>query len=160
MPTTASQAPFFSQTATDHTLLQVQISNTLGAHIVDWGFTTDYTFGYAMVWELVETDVAATVTAHVASGIVRVDEAAVHGGDPTTNLIQVGTAATGYNATAEGTITATRVLDTRMTNIQSNFVLPFPRGEQPYMKPGLFYRVRMRGSINGINLICFMTIEV
>jgi hypothetical protein len=159
-PTSASQVAVTTGTAIK-TLLQVQVSGTLGCHIVEWGISFD---GAAMAAgievELVETDVAATVTAHVTGGIVRLDEAAVQGGDPVTNLILVGTAATGYTATAEGTITATRMLDCQFIDPAANYVLQFPLGERPYMKPGSFYyRVRVKAAA-AVNAICYIVVEV
>ena len=143
------------------TLLQVQVSATLGAHIVEWGISFD---GAAMAagikCELLETDVAATVTAHVTAGIVRLDEAAVQGGDPVTNLILVGTGATGYTATVEGTITATRVLDAQLVDPAVQYVLQFPLGERPYMKPGsFFYRIRVTAAA-AVNAYCYMVVEI
>ena len=94
------------------TMLQVVPSATLGAKIIEWGCRVDAPASAALfVAELLETDVAATVTAHVAAGINRLDAAAVQGGDPTTNLIQVGTTSTGYTASGEGSITAVRLFD-------------------------------------------------
>jgi hypothetical protein len=80
-------------------MLQVKPSATILAKIVEWGVSFD---GSAAATpgkvELIETDVAATVTASVANDITKFDANALSGGDPTTNLIQVGTAATGYTA--------------------------------------------------------------
>src|SRR4051812_16789215 len=111
MQTTAAFAPVATGTAIK-TLLQVKPSATTIAKIIEWGISFD---GFAAALpgrvELIETDVAATVTASVANDITKYDSDALMGGDPTTNLIQVGTAATGYTASAEGTTTAVRNLD-------------------------------------------------
>jgi hypothetical protein len=159
-PTSASQVAVTTGTAIK-TLLQVQVSGTLGCHIVEWGISFDgAALAAGIEVELLETDVAATVTAHVTGGIVRFDEAAVQGGDPVTNLILVGTAATGYTASAEGTITATRVLDCQFIDPAANYVLQFPLGERPYMKPGSFYyRVRVKAAA-AVNAICYIVVEV
>lgn len=159
-PTTASQAAVTTGTSIK-TLLQVQVSATLGMHIVEWGISFDGAAVAAGIEvELVETDVAATVTAHVQAGIVPLDEAAVQMGNVTTNLILVGTGATGYTATAEGTITATRMLDCQFIDPAANYVLQFPLGERPYMKPGsFFYRVRVKAA-SAVNAICYMVVEV
>ena len=158
-PTTASQVAVTTGTAIK-TLLQVVPSATLGTHIVEWGISFD---GAAMAAgievELLETDVAATVTAHVTAGIVRLDEAAVQGGDPVTNLIQVGTAATGYTASAEGSITTSRMFDAQFIDPAANYVLQFPLGERPYMKPGAFTRVRVKAAA-AVNAICYIVVEV
>ena len=142
-------------------MLQVQVSATLGMHIVEWGISFDgAAMAAAIQCELIETDVAATVTAHVTAGIVRLDEAAVQGGDPVTNLILVGTAATGFTATAEGTITASRLFDAQQVDPAVNYVMQFPLGERPYMRPGSFYtRIRVTAPA-AVNAYCYIVVEV
>lgn len=158
-PTTAAQLAVTTGTVIK-TLLQVVPSATLGAHIVEWGISfSGAAVAAGIECELLETDVAATVTAHVTAGIVRLDGDAVQGGDPVTNLIQVGTALTGYTASAEGTITATRMFDAQFIDPVANYVLQFPLGERPYMKPGLFYRVRVTAAA-AVNAICYVVVEV
>ena len=102
------------------TMLQFKPSATVVAKIVEWGISFD---GSAAATpgkvELFESDVAATVTAHVAADITKFDSDALMGGDPTTNLIVVGTAATGYTASAEGTPTVARILDLQCIAVSS-----------------------------------------
>ena len=159
-PTTAAQAVVTTGTAIK-TLLQVQVSATLGAHIVEWGISFDGAAAAAGIkCELIETDVAATVTAHVTAGIVRLDEAAVQGGDPVTNLVLVGTAATGYTATAEGSTTVSRVFDAQLVQPTNQYVMQFPLGERPYLKPGAFFtRVRVTAAA-AVNAYCYVVLEV
>src|SRR5437588_12893983 len=110
-PTTAAQVAVTTGTAIK-TLLQVKASATVVAKIKEWGISFDGSAAATPIKvELIETDVAATVTAAVANDITKLDGNALSGGDPTTNLIQVGTAATGYTSTSEGTITTVRNLD-------------------------------------------------
>ena len=73
-----------------------------------------------------EVFIAATVTAHVAAGIVKYDALALIGGDPTTNLIQVGTAATGYTASAEGSTTTARLIDYQQIAPTNQFFISTP----------------------------------
>lgn len=146
------------------TLLQVKPSATIVAKIKEWGFKCDAPSAAALaVVELIETDVAATVTAHVAAGIVKLDAAALLGGDPTSNLIQVGTTSTGYTSSGEGTITSTRLLDSILQTIPASngyeFVKQFPLGCEPVINLGLFGRIRTHFS-SAVNAICYMTIEV
>lgn len=159
-PTTASQVAVTTGTAIK-TLLQLQASATLGLHIVEWGISFDgAALAAGIECELIETDVAATVTAHVTGGIVRLDEAAVQGGDPVTNLILVGTAATGYTASAEGTITAARLFDAQLVDPAAQYVMQFPLGERPYMKPGSFFtRIRVKAAA-AVNALCYLVVEV
>src|SRR5688572_2589644 len=135
MPTTAAFATVTTGTAIK-TMLQVKPSATLGLHIVEWGISFD---GSAAATpgkiELLETGtVAATVTASVANDIFKFDAAAIAGGDPTTNLIQVGTTSTGYTATAEGSITATRIFDVQFIAPTNQYVKQFPLGERPFLQ--------------------------
>ena len=159
-PTTAAQAVVTTGTAIK-TLLQVQVSGTLGGHIVEWGISFDGSAAAAGIkCELIETDVAATVTAHVTAGIVRLDEAAVQGGDPVTNLILVGTGATGYTASAEGTTTVSRVFDAQLVQPTNQYIKQFPLGERPYMKPGTFFtRVRVTAAA-AVNAYCYVVVEM
>lgn len=158
-PTTAAQAVVTTGTAIK-TMLQVVPSATLGAKVVEWGMSFDGSAAATpLKCELLQTDVAATVSAHVASGIVKYDAAALMGGDPTTNLIQVGTAATGYTATAEGTITATRMLDFQFIAPTGQYVFQFPLGREPFIETGKFGRIRVTAPA-AVNATCYMLIEV
>lgn len=161
-PTTAAIVPVATGTALK-TMLQVQISATLGCHIVEWGISFDAaSMALKTICELVEQDVAATVTAHVTAGIHRLDEAAVQGGDPVTNLVLVGTAATGYTASAENSPTVSRMFDAQLVDPATGYVMQFPLGERPYMKPGTFFtKVRVDATAAaGANALCYVVIEV
>lgn len=159
-PTTAAQAGVTTGTAIK-TLLQVQTSATIGGHIVEWGISFDGAAAAAGIkCELIETNVAATVTAHVTAGIVRLDEAAMHGGDPVTNRILVGTAATGYTASAEGSTTTSRVFDAQIVQPTNQYIKQFPLGERPYMQPGSFFtRVRVTAAA-AVNAVCYVVVDI
>ena len=158
-PTTAAQVVVTTGTVIK-TLLQVQASATMGLKIVEWGISFDGSAAAAGIKvELLETDVAATVTAHVTAGIVRVDSAAVQGGDPVTNRILVGTAATGYTATAEGSTTVSRMFDVQLVQPTNQYVKQFPLGREPYMKPGAFFtRVRVTAAA-AVNAYTYVVVE-
>lgn len=159
MPTTASQAAVTTGTAIK-TLLQVKASATIGFHVVEWGISFD---GAAMAAgievELCETDVAATVTASVANDICKFDGPALMGGDPTTNLLPVGTTSTGYTATSEGTITTIRMFDAQFIDPAANYVLQFPLGERPFVQVSNFLRIRVKAAA-AVNAICYVVVEV
>lgn len=160
MQTTAAFASVTTGTAIK-TMLQVKPSATNGIHIVEWGISFD---GSAAATpgkvELIETDVAATVTASVANDITKFDAAALMGGDPTTNLIQVGTSATGYTASSEGSITAVRNLDAPQFLAPTNpFIKQFPLGERPFVQTSKFARIRVTFG-TAVNCYCYMLIEV
>ena len=158
-PTTAAQAVVTTGN-TIKTLLQVEPSATIGLTIVEWGISFDGSAAATPIKvELLETDVAATVTAHAASGIVKFDAAALMGGDPTTNLIQVGTANTGYTASAEGTITATRVFDAQLIAPTNQYIKQFPLGLEPFLQISKFGRIRVTAGA-AVNAYCYMTVRV
>ena len=159
-PTTAAQAVVTTGSSGIKTMLQFKASATIVGRIVEWGISFDGSAAATPIkCELIETDVAATVTAHAASGIVKFGANALSGGDPTTNLIQVGTSATGYSATAEGTITATRVLDVQLIAPTNQYVKQFPLGREPIIQVGLFGRIRVTAAA-AVNAYCYMVVEV
>lgn len=154
----------FAQVATGtaiKTLLQVKPSATAIAKIASWGISFD---GFAAALpgkvELIETDVAATVTAFVAADLTKLNGEALSGGDPTTNLIQVGTAASGYTATAEGTITGVRNLDGPLfLPPTAPFIHEFPLGYEPVIQVNKFARIRVTFGTT-VNAYCWMVLEV
>lgn len=158
-PTTAAQVPVTTGTAIK-TLLQVEPSATAGLIIVEWGVSFDGSAAATPIKvELIETDVAATVTAHVAAGIVKLDAAALMGGDPTTNLIQVGTANTGYTASAEGTITASRMFDAQLVAPTNQYLKQFPLGREPFVQISKFARIRVTAGA-AVNAYAYMTVQI
>lgn len=159
MPTTAALPSITTGTAIK-TLLQVRPSATILARVVEWGISFDGTAAATPgKVELIETDVAATVTAHAATGIVKLDAAALSGGDPTTNLIQVGTSATGFTATAEGSITDSRTLDVQLIAPTNQYVKQFPLGREPVIQKDKYCRIRVHFG-SAINAYCYMIVEV
>lgn len=104
MPTTAAQAPLATGTAIK-THLQIAAPSTSTLQVVAFGVEFATALTAVATIELIETDVAATVTAHVAAGVQPYDAADIGGA----SVVTLGTAATGYNASVEGTITATRL---------------------------------------------------
>lgn len=158
-PTTAAQVPVTTGTAIK-TLLQVKPSATNTLKIVEWGISFDGSAAATPIKvELLETDVAATVTASAAADIVKTDAAALAGGDPTTNLIQVGTTSTGYTSTSEGTITATRVFDAQLVAPTNQYVKQFPLGREPVIQISKFGRIRVTAGA-AVNAYCYMVVEV
>lgn len=163
MPTTAKFAAVTTGTSIK-TLLQVKPSATILAKIIEWGFKCDAPASAALaVIELLQTDVAATVVAAVANDIHKLDAQALMGGDPTTNLIQVGTTSTGYTSSGEGSITAVRLFDHLLTTIPSSngyeYVKQFPLGREPVIEINKFARIRTHFSV-AVNAACYMTVEV
>lgn len=155
-PTTAAFVPVTTGTVIK-TLLQIApAASTPGLRVVEWGIEFDGTSVAAPVkCELIETDVAATVTAFsLANDIVKVN-------NPTgpASTIQVGTALSGFTASAEGSITATRLLDAHLVAPNGAFgPKQFPLGREPEVQPGKFLRVRVTVT-PAVNAVCWVEWE-
>lgn len=160
MQTTAALSPVTTGTAIK-TLLQFKASATIVAKVKEWGISFDGSAAATPIKvELIETDVAATVTASVAADITKVDANALTGGDPTTNLIQVGTSATGYTATVEGSTTSTRNLDMPQLIAPTNqFIKQFPLGNEPIIQIAKFARIRVTAG-TAVNAYCYLLVEI
>ncbi len=130
------------------------------AKIIEWGVSFD---GSAAATpgkvELIETDVAATVTAYVAADLTKYDDAALQGGDPTTNLIVVGTSSSGYTASVEGSITVVRTFDLQLLPPTAPYVKQFPLGREPVVQISKFCRIRVTFGTS-INASCYLLIEI
>lgn len=156
MATTAAQASVTTGTAIK-TMLQVATPATRQIEVLSWGFSSDDAPGADGVIELLQTDVAATVTAHSASGIQPLDPNGV------ASLCVGGTALTGFTASAEGTITATRMFDLVALSTTSaeaapflTYVRDFMPDERPIIPISKFLRVRATTPTTAIDLRCWI----
>lgn len=158
-PTTAAQVAVTTGTSIK-TLLQVKASATKPLQVVEWGISFDGSAAATPIKvELLETDVAATVTASAAADINKIDAEALSGGDPTTNLIPVGTTTTGYTSTGEGTITAVREFDVQYIAPTNQYVKQFPLGLEPVVQVSKFLRIRVTAGA-AVNAYCYVTVRV
>lgn len=159
MPTTAAFATVTTGTAIK-TMLQVKAGTTLPLKIKEWGISFDGSAAAIPIKvELMESGtVAATVTASVANDIMKLDGNALTGGDPTTNLIPVGTTSTGYTSSAEGTITAVRTFDVQLVAPTNQYVKQFPLGLEPIINLSSFARIRVTAGA-AVNAYCYMIVE-
>ena len=139
------------------TMLQVKPGATQFLKVIGWGISFDSTTGNTPgKVELIETDVAATVTASVAGDITKCDSEALSAGDPTTNIFAVGTTGTGYTASGEGSITTTRYLDGPMMLAPTgSYYFQIPLGQESVIQPGKFGRIRVLFGTT-VNVICWM----
>lgn len=144
------------------TMLQVKPSATIVGRIVEWGISFDgVTATNAPIkCELLETSGAATVTASAAADITKMDASALTGGDPTTNLIQVGTTSTGYTASGEGTPGTCRTWDLQYINPTLGYVKQYPLGREPIIQVSTFARIRVTAASGAVNAYCYMVVEV
>ncbi|MDE2471185.1 MAG: hypothetical protein KGL35_21230, partial [Bradyrhizobium sp.] len=108
--TTAAPADVSTGTAIK-TLLQIQPASKK-ITIVEWGISFDGTSGVPIKCELIDTQaINATVTAFASGDIVQLS-----GPSDDASLATLGTAASGYTSSAEGTITSTRLLDLQLVS--------------------------------------------
>lgn len=153
MPTTAALAPVTTGTAIK-TMLQVASSATRPLKVVEWGISFDGSAAATPIkCELIQTDVAATVTAHVAAGVQPYDDP-----NAPASTVTLGTAATGYTATAEGTITATRFGDEQQLPPTAPYVKQWPLGREWQVPVSKFLRVRVTAG-TAVNAICYVIFE-
>lgn len=153
-PTTAAQAAVTTGTSIK-TMLQIATPSTRQIQLISWGFTIDDTPGADGVVELLQTDVAATVTAHVAAGVQPLDPNAP------ASLMTLGTSATGYTATAEGSITATRVFDAVSLTATSGespytYAYQWMPDERPIIAISRFLRVRATTATTAVDMRCWI----
>jgi len=113
-----------------------QIAPTKKIRVLEWGFHFLSVPSSPVQVELIQTDVAATVTAGTVSRYNDVT------GD--TSDVTVSTSGTGFNASAEGTITATRLLSQKI--YQADFAQQFPLGREPEVAANTYLRVRAKQS--------------
>lgn len=159
MATTAATVKVTTGTAIK-TMLQLSTPATRQIQVISWGFSLDAapaTTGVGVV-ELIQTDVAATVTAHVAAGVQPLDPNAP------ASLLTLGTANTGYTATVEGTTTASRLFDAQEVAGVSNGAAPinysyqFMPDERPIVAVSKFLRVRVTFSA-AVNMLTWIVFD-
>ena len=137
MPTAAAQASVSTGTAIK-TMLQIATPSTRQIQLIAWGFSVDSL--QSGVVELLQTDVAATVIAHVAAGVQPLDPNAPP------SLMTLSTTGTGYTASSEGTTAASRVFDVEQIASSSPgnlaYSYQFMPDERPTVAVSKFLRVR------------------
>lgn len=155
MPTTAAM-PGVATANGVKTMLQIASPSTRQLQLISWGYSLSATPPAASTVELIQTDVAATVTAHVAQNIVSLDP------NNANSLVTLGVTATGFTATAEGTPTATRVFDSQLLgNTAGNddlvYSYQFMPDEERYIVPvSKFLRVRTTFTATTVLMLCWV----
>lgn len=165
MQTTAAFVAVTTSTAIK-TLLQLKPGTLLPVRLVEWGISFDGSAAATPIKvECIETDVAATVTASVNADITKTDGDALLGAATTfdtsaTSPLVTGTAATGYTASAEGTITAVRNLDApKFIPPTTLYEKQFPLGQWPLIQVGKFARIRVTAGA-AVNAYCYMVVSI
>jgi hypothetical protein len=154
LPTTAAFAKVTTGTAIK-TLLQVGCPTTRSLHVVEWGISFDGSAaGTPITCELIETGaIGATVTAHTTSTIAQFDS-----NDGILSQMTFSTTTTGYTATAEGSIVATRLFDCQLVAPTSGYKWQFPIDERPKVGSTAAVRiVRVRvTAAAAVNAVCYI----
>jgi hypothetical protein len=153
-PTTAAQVAVTTGTAIK-TLLQLKGFNLF--KIVAWGISfSGSAAGTPIPCELIETGtVFGTVTAHVDAGCVKMggaDQAAA-----SVAGLTMGTSATGYTCTSEGSITVSRMFDAQQVAPTNQYIYQFPLGYEPVVVIGNALRIRTTAAA-AVNAICWVEI--
>ena len=151
MPTTAAQVKVAVANGVK-TMLQLSTPATRQIQLISWGYSIDAAL--AGVVELMQTDVAATVTAHVAAGVQPLDPNAP------ASLLTLGTANTGYTASAEGSTTASRVFDVQEVASSSppnlSYSYQWTPAERPIVAISKFVRVRTTFGATTSSMVCWI----
>lgn len=160
MPTTVAQAPVTTGTAIK-TMLQLKPFIT--GKIIAWGFSCDgpASAGTLKV-ELLDTGtVFGTVTASVDADITKYGS--VEDAVASVAGLTLGTSATGYTCTSEGSITSVRMFDARNIALPSgvgyDVQIQLPLGREPKLIIGNAVRIRVTASV-AVNMIAYMIVEL
>lgn len=158
MNTTAKFAAVATGTAIK-TMLQIKTFNLV--RIVEWGISFNaFTPATPIVVELIDTGtVFGTVTASADADIYKLE-----GSDQAVASVAgltLGTSATGYTCTSEGSITAVKHLDGPqfITNTASPFVKQFPFGMEPRVIIGNCGRIRVHAPAD-VNCYTWMKLAI
>jgi hypothetical protein len=156
MPTTAALAAVTTGTAIK-TLLQLKPFNQ--CKIVAWGISFDGSAAATPIKvELVETGtVFGTVTASADADVMKLS-----GADQAVASVAgltLGTSATGYTCTSEGSITTTREFDVQFVAPTNQYIYQFPLGQEPVLVIGNACRIRVTAGA-AVNAICWIEIEI
>lgn len=156
MPTTAAQAVVTTGTSIK-TLLQLKPFNQ--AKIVAWGISFDGSAAATPIKvELLETGtVFGTVTASADADCVK-----MNGADQAVASVAgltLGTSATGYTCTSEGSITTTRMFQAVLVAPTSSYDFQFPLGQEPVMVIGNATRIRVTAGA-AVNAYCYIEVEI
>lgn len=154
MQTTAAPTPTTTGTAIK-THLQVASPATQKLSVVEWGISFDgFAAALPIRCELIDTAaINATVTAHVAAGVQPYKDT----GAPA-SAVTLGTAATGFNASAEGTIVASRIADLQFVAPTNQYIKQWPLGREFELGISRFLRIRTTSAAS-VNCYCYIVWE-
>jgi hypothetical protein len=138
----------------------LQVKTLVPGRIVEWGVSFDASAAATPGQvELIDTGtVAATVTATATADITQYDAEAMQANINTT-FFTLSTTTTGYTATIEGSVTATRNLaGPQMIAPTNQFIEQFPLGYRPFVSQLNYERIRMTFGTT-VNAYAYVIIE-
>jgi hypothetical protein len=157
MPTTAAPAAVTTGTSIK-TMLQLATPATRLIKLLGWGYSMDDPPGADGVIDLIQSDTAATVTAHVAAGVQP-----AFPGIPA-SLLTLGVSATGYTSSSETAPTATKAFDAVSLSSVSAEAAAVMRYERwwdwdaaPVVAVSSFVRVRATTPTTAVDMRCWIT---
>jgi hypothetical protein len=160
MPTTAALTPVTTGTAIKTML---QIVPALPITIVEWGVSFNGTAANTPgVVELIDTGtVAATVTAYATADVMTYGSAssAANTSGSSGTPLNLGTALSGYTASAEGSTTATRLLGGGQIAPTTQYEKPLPLQREATVPTGHVLRVRMTFG-TAVSALCYVIFEI
>ena len=143
------------------TMLQVKLGLIANrGKVIEWGCSFDgFAAALPVAVELIETSLAATVTAHAAAGIMNLDPLATT--PTTTNPFTFTTTTTGYVGSTENAASGTfRLLDgPKLLPPTGPYEKQFPLGREPMLDQTKYLRIRMTAG-TAVNAYCYVVIEV
>lgn len=156
MPTTAAQLAVTTGTSIK-TLLQLKTFNV--ASIIAWGISFDGSAAAAGIQcELLDTGtVFGTVTASADADVMKFDGA--EGAVASVAGLTLGTSATGYTCTSEGSITAVKMYDSQFVQPTGGYAWEFSLGARPKLIIGNCTRIRVKAAA-AVNALAWMLIEI
>jgi hypothetical protein len=160
MPTTAALSAVATGTSIK-TMLQVVPGVPI--KVVEWGVSFDGSAAATPgTCELIHTGtIAATVTAYAAADVFPYFDpnAPANSAGSTGIPLNLGTALSGYTASAEGSITTTRIGDTQKVAPTNQWVKQWPLAREFGVPVGGVLRIRMTFGTT-INALCYIIFEV
>jgi hypothetical protein len=156
MPTTAAQVPVTTGAAIK-TLLQIKPFNI--CKIVEWGISFDgFAAAAPIKCELLDTGtVFGTVTASVDADVTKIES--VEQAVASIAGLTMGTSATGYTCTSEGSITAVRMFDAQLIAPTSQYIKQFPLGREPRCVIGNAVRIRVTAPA-AVNALAYLVLDI
>ncbi len=133
----------------------LQLKPLVPLFVVEWGYSFDGSPSDIKV-ELIEVDVAATVTASAEADVTKLGNPEDSG--QAAIVMTLGTTSTGYTSTGEGSVTACRNLDTPQVSSLKTYQKQFPLGERPKIQVAKFARVRVTAAV-AVNMLTYVVVS-